>query len=230
MKHSVTLSRPPSLTLIVLMFSVVATLSNADTPEFDRLRDSYKAAMEKATKPLNQTYLEELAKLRDMYTRAAKLEAANTVQAEIDAISSKAGIQVPGKQPPQAVITAGAPETQAVIPANDVNGFKIGPLKKGDVITLSYVGGKWKDHGKVPTDSPDAEFTETGEKARLVIGHGRYRTKPGPVLVTVPTRTAAKPFSYVLLEDVPNVVLRINDDTDDYDNPGSVTYKLKISR
>lgn len=214
--------------LVILLLSVVASLHGADTPEFDRLRDSYKAAMEKATKPINQTYLAELTKVRDMYTRAAKLDAANKVQSEIDAI---AGDQNAGKPVPQTAITSNGPETPVAIPANDVNGFKIGPLKKGQTITLSYVTGKWKNDGVLPSDNPDAQFTERGDLTRLVIANGRYKTKPGPVLVMVPAGTSATPFSYTLQDDVDNVVLRINEDSNDYEtNPGVVTYKLKISR
>jgi hypothetical protein len=219
-----------TLILIALMFSPAAPLFGADTPDFDRLRESYKTAMEKATKPINQTYLAELAKIRDNYTRAAKLDAANKVQAEIDAITTEIGLKPAGNPSPPAV-TPSAPETPVAIPANNVNGYKIGPLKKGNVITLSYVSGKWKNDGKLASDNPDADFTERGETTRLVIASGRYKTKPGPVLVMVPPGTAAKPFSYTRLEDVENVVLRINEDSDDYEtNPGAVTYKLSISR
>lgn len=216
--------------ITILMLSVTAPLQGADTPEFDRLRDSYKAAMEKATKPINQTYLAELVKLRDMYARAAKLDAANKVQAELDAIAGETGGPNAGKLVPQPTISSNGPETPVAIPANDVNGFKIGPLKKGDTITLSYVTGKWKNDGVLPSDNPDAQFTERGDLTRLVIANGRYKTKPGPVLVMVPPGTATTPFSYTLQDDVDNVVLRINEDSSDYEtNPGVVTYKLKIS-
>ena len=215
-----------------MLLLAYATLKShaADTPEFDRLKESYKAAMEKATKPINQTYLTELTKIRDAYTRAANLEAANKVDAEIKLVSSDFGISAAGTAPPQTVVQAQGEEITAVVPANDVNGYKIGPLKKGSVITLSYMSGRWKDHGKLPTDSPDADFTEMGEATRMVIAYGRYKTKPGPTLTKVPAGTAKTPFSYTLSEDVDNVVLRINKDDNDYEtNPGSVTYKLKVS-
>ena len=66
--------------------------------------------------------------------------------------------------------------------------------------------------------------------SRLVIANGRYKTQAGPVLAVVPAETSVKPFSYTLTSDVENVVLRINEDGNNYaDNPGSVTYKLKIT-
>lgn len=218
-----------SIFVPIILMQLARACAAAETPDLDRLKTSYTAAMEKATKPINQTYLTELAKIRDAYTRSANLEAANKVQVEIDLIKNDFGLSSPGAPTATPTVAAGQ-ETTAVVPANDVNGCKLGPLKKGSVITLSYVTGKWKDHGKLPTDNPDADFTEMGDATRLVIANGRYKTKPGPVIVKVPAGTATKPFSYTLAEDVSNVVLRINKDDNDYEaNPGSATYKVKIS-
>ena len=224
--------------LAVALSLVAATSLHADAPEFDRLQESYRSAVLRVTKPLQQSYIAELQKLRDALARDANLDAANKVQAEIDAVyqaiafaNTAATVTLAGKATPQAIAVGNAQEIQVSIPANEVNGYKIGPLKKGVVITLTYVGGSWKPDGKVASDRPDAEKPERGEKSRLAIASGRYKTQAGPVLAVVPAGTATNPFSYTLEADVENVVLRINEDGNDFaDNPGAVTYRLKIAR
>jgi hypothetical protein len=57
---------------------------NTKAPELDKLRASHEADMERAIKPYRETYQRELEKVRDTYTRAANLAAANAVQEEID--------------------------------------------------------------------------------------------------------------------------------------------------
>jgi hypothetical protein len=105
--------------LVLFLFVFAVALHAIDTPEFDRLNTSYKAAIEKATKPLTETYLEELQKLRDFYTRAAKLEAANKVQAEIDSIyqsiaAANAAKKLPSTaQTPAPVTTSGSKSSSA---------------------------------------------------------------------------------------------------------------------
>jgi hypothetical protein len=66
-----------------------ADANNVSAAELDKLRAGHEADMERVTKPYRETYLRELDKLRDTYTRAANLAAANEVQAEID--EAKAG-------------------------------------------------------------------------------------------------------------------------------------------
>jgi hypothetical protein len=69
-----------------------AASNNVAAPELDKLRTGHEAEIERALKPFRETYLRELDKLRDSYTRAANLAAANTVQEEIDTVKSvKAG-------------------------------------------------------------------------------------------------------------------------------------------
>lgn len=68
-------------------FVISCFLRAADVPpEMERLRDSYNAAVNRAVQPLTRTYLDELKKLRDLYTRSANLDAANAVEAEVQAI------------------------------------------------------------------------------------------------------------------------------------------------
>lgn len=216
--------------ILFLCLLTVGSLHGSDTDELDKLRASYKTAVDKALKPLNQTYLDELEKLRGVYTRAGKLDAAVAAQAEIDAIHQGSA---PGEKPakilenPKGVLT----DSTVTIPANDVNGYKIGPLKKGDMITLIYAGGRWDFNGTDATENPDAETLRKGPQVRLAIANGRYKTQAGPTLAVVAPSTTTKPFTYVLESDQENVVLRINEEGNDYKtNPGSVTYKLKVSR
>jgi hypothetical protein len=76
----------PFFVICTLVLLVITQLRAAGTPEFDKLQASYKEAIEQATKDLRQTHLRELEKLRDTYTRAANLNAANKVQVQIDEI------------------------------------------------------------------------------------------------------------------------------------------------
>lgn len=218
--------KPSSLFALFILLVIHGQLLAVETPGMDRLRESYKAAIKKATQPIHQTYLSELAKLRDGYTRDAKLEEAAKVQKEIDAITAELAAPAPPVALPS---VRKAEEILVAIPANKVTGHTIGPVKKGTVIILSYVSGQWKDHGISATENPDAVVIQTGESCRLVIANGPYKTQPGPVLALVPAGSSVTPFSYTFLEDVENVVLRINEDSRDYEsNPGAVTYKLRL--
>jgi hypothetical protein len=67
-----------------------ADSDNVAAPELDKLRAGNDANIERAVKPYRETYVRELDKLRDNYTRAANLAAANAVQEEIDAVKSGA--------------------------------------------------------------------------------------------------------------------------------------------
>ncbi|MEN3942454.1 hypothetical protein WJU23_14240 [Prosthecobacter sp. SYSU 5D2] len=218
----------PAFLIILGLFLIQFQLHAADEGALARLKESYQTAIKRATEPVHQTYISELTKLRDQYTREAMLEAAVKVQAEIDAISAQLAIPTAPVSLPTA---SKAQEVLVPIPANKVIGHTIGRVKKGTVITLSYVSGKWKDHGQLATENPDALTLVTGNSCRLVIADGRFKTQPGPVLTLVPAGTASTPFSYTFIEDQENVILRINEDSRDYDdNPGAVTYKVKLSQ
>jgi hypothetical protein len=71
---------------LVLFAGLVSAAHAVDAPELQELQASYKASLERVIKPVMQKYLSDLERQRDSYTRAAKLPAANAVQAEIDAI------------------------------------------------------------------------------------------------------------------------------------------------
>ena len=74
------------ISLILLCF--LACASAQDPTELTRLNKSYEAAVQKAITPLKQTYIQELKKLKDNYTKAAKLEDAIAVDKVLKELSS----------------------------------------------------------------------------------------------------------------------------------------------
>jgi hypothetical protein len=209
--------------LALLIGAIPGSCLVAQVPDLDRLQETHRTSVARAVKPLTQTYVKELEKLRDNYTRAGKLEAASLVQAEITEVTRSEELTA----------TAAAPTPPAgndvIIPANDMDAHKLPPLKRGSVITLSYVDGKWKNDGAIASEVPDAEASVRGEAIRLAISTASYNDKPGRVLAVVPAGTASKPFSYTLTADHSRLVLRINESGEKFsDNPGSVTYKVSI--
>ncbi|TDU68139.1 hypothetical protein EI77_03256 [Prosthecobacter fusiformis] len=209
--------------ILSLVAVVLATnLKAAEVPELDRLKEAYRGAVGRVVNPLTQMYLTELEKLRDVYTQAGNVVGADTVKAEIAVITQK--IADAGKG------TETLMEAMVVVPPNDPNGVTFGPVHRGDVITLSYLGGMWKNAGRLATENPDAIITEKGEQSRLVIAAPPENGVPGTVYQVVPPHTAAKPFSYTVPQSAAAVVLRINANSDDKSNPGFVTYRLTLSR
>lgn len=71
------------LSRLALIALIVPALSAAEPDKLLKLRSSYDAALSRATAPLQRTYLQELEKLKDEYTRAAKLQEALAVDEEI---------------------------------------------------------------------------------------------------------------------------------------------------
>lgn len=120
-------------------------------------------------------------------------------------------------------------ETKATIAANSPAGFKLGPVKQGDVITLVYLEGKWKGHGHIPTENPDTTM-DSDDESRLVIARGPKGNKPGDVIVVVARETTVKPFVYTVATSRDDLVLRINKNSDNKNNPGSVVYRVTITR
>jgi|GEM_PF-4760376 len=180
-------------------------------------------------KPLSETYLAELKKMRDQYTRNGKLDEATAVQAEITAITDK--IKVMTEAPEQA-LGGGVKvlETTAVIPAAGPGGFKLPPLRRGDRITLSYLSGLWKCDGNIASESPDVEGSDRGDRVRLVLAEGPKNDAPGAIIKMVPTGTKEKPFTYLVQTTRDDVVLRIHSGSENPKSPGSVTYTVKIMR
>ena len=221
--------------LIVCMHVSSARAQNSITPEMDRLRTSYESARERATRPIDEKYLSELSKLQDTYTREAKLEQAVAVANEVKRMKVRLGMPT-APAPPTLVPAAGATvtsgsETIVIVPANNPNGYRLGAVKRGDSITLQYVDGKWKSQGGIASESPDRLAATYGDNDRLVIARAMDdKGQPGDVIKVVPPETAAKPFTFVFPTSRDDVVLRINSNSSRKENPGTVTYKMKLVR
>ncbi|MFA6563613.1 MAG: S16 family serine protease [Verrucomicrobiia bacterium] len=101
------------------------------------------------------------------------------------------------------------------ITAKREEGYVIGRLPARSVIHLQYVEGKWKAWGNYATACPDDPNVERGERNRLVIAEVS-RSGTQHVLAVVPPETSLQPFSYPLSQDADKVVLRINDNDNDF--------------
>lgn len=210
-------------------------------PDLERLQTAYEAARERATRPLDEKYLAELVKLQASYTRAAKLDEALAVANEIKGIKERLGLAAKSKSAAQGTPTpatptkpAGAPpggqETTITISANDPNAYRIGAVKKGDTITLAYVSGKWKSKGGIATESPDDPKATYKDDDRVVIAEPATESgAAGKVIAIVPPETSLKSFTYLVQTSRPEVVLRINTNSERKENPGTVTYKLTLN-
>jgi len=88
---------------LILPFALAASL-HAEVPvELEKLNQSYAKALEKATAPLRQTYLDELRKLQASYTKAGNLDAAievRAVLADLEASSTSGGTDANRKTSP----------------------------------------------------------------------------------------------------------------------------------
>lgn len=194
-------------------------------PEMTRLRDSFERAVEQAVKPLSDIYLAELHKLRESYTKAARLEEALIVDAEIKRIRERLGAP---ELPPIGAVTERSSVRATIVPSNP-NAHRLGPVKPGDAVTLKYVDGQWKSHGVIASENPDDP--EESEDDRLVIAEAGTETAPGALIQIVPPNTARKKeFTYVFEREHPEVVLRINKNSERKSNPGSVVYSVRLAR
>ena len=205
------------------------------TPEMEQLRTAYENAREKATRPIDERYLAELIKLQDTYTRAAKLEQAVAAANEVKRMKERLGIADSTSAP---VLSVTAPPSQASgedvvisIPANDANGYRLGAVKRGDSIVLQYSGGLWKSMGGIATENPDNPKATYGDNDRLVIAEAMDAKKqPGDIIKLVPPDTVTKPFTYLFQTSRDDVVLRIHSNSSRSENPGAVSYKVRIIR
>ena len=100
------------ISLILLCF--LACASAQDPTELTRLNKSYEAAVQKAITPLKQTYAQELKKLKDNYTKAAKLEDAIAVDKVLKELSSSVNSALTTET---ATVTVNASEGFALIPS-----------------------------------------------------------------------------------------------------------------
>jgi hypothetical protein len=118
--------------------------------------------------------------------------------------------------------------SRATISPNGPDAYKLGAVRQGDVITLKYVEGKWKDHGISASFSPDDEGIE--DTSRLVISQPSKNGVPGQVVAIVPAGTSSKPFTFTVPAAYDQLVLRISNHSDAANNPGQVVYQVKVTR
>jgi hypothetical protein len=112
------------------------------------------------------------------------------------------------------------------IAANSPDGFPIGDVRKGTRISIRYLGGKWKHHGRIAQFSPDGIDPLMVDKDRLAVALPAADGKHGEVLAIIPSGTAKEPFVFLAEQDYPGLVLRIQIGRSP--NPGSVEYEVKV--
>ena len=213
-----------------LIFSCTVSAQTREAPELTRLRSSYDGAVQRAVKPLAETYLTELTKLQETYIKNGKLDQALEIAAEIKIVKEK--LHVVSTGPAMALLpsTKQSEEKLVTIAANDPNGYLIGSVKRGDAITLQYSGGLWKHNGNIASANPDDPNVQDGDLNRLVIARAPVKGVPGDVLKIVPAETTKKAFTYIFPTTRDDVILRINDGSDRKQNPGAVTFNMKLTR
>lgn len=120
---------------------------------------------------------------------------------------------------------------RATITSKSPIGYVLGPLKKGDQVSLQYLDGKWKSWGRYPTESPDDIKSEHGDKCRVAMGFFDKNAK-FQLLGIVPPETAETPFRWKSNGDYQRVILRINDANGSFKNnpDGNVRYEVTVTR
>ncbi|PQO41904.1 hypothetical protein [Blastopirellula marina] len=133
---------------------------------------------------------------------------------------------------PEATPTSTTTTTKEVtVNSQSPVGYLVGPMKKGDKLTLSYISGKWKAWGRLASESPDSVEIGGGEKCRLAISEIQSDHQISK-LTLVPAETNTRPFTWTAQQDHTNILLQINDNDGDFSgNPASdVKYSLTIEK
>jgi hypothetical protein len=151
--------------LVALSLSVLAQQAT----DLQRLRDSY----EKAIRPSTESYLKELVRLRDGYMSGGRRAEALEIEGEIKLVKEKLA-EMEGTTPSAVHRNTAGPITpghnavvldaRATIAANSPDGYHLGAVRQGDVVTLQYVEGLWKALGHLATENPDAPTLEHGDE------------------------------------------------------------------
>ncbi len=151
------------------------------------------------------------------------------VDAQADQVSAKvqAGLVKPGAPSAPAPPVPGGQAIDAVIPADNPNGFTIPNVRNGSTITFQYLGGIWKSWGHIATSNPDDAQTKGGDRCRLAIALPSSGGVLGQVVAIVPPGTAKMAYTFQAKQDYPSLVLRINGNSFK-GNPGKVHYRLQI--
>jgi len=211
------------LLTLLLVGALLGSVSAGD-PDLASLKTKFQTAIERTTDPIKRVYVEELKKLRDDRLSRKMLVEANEIDAELSAYEdTRAPIAQPSTAP--ATLTKSA---RIKVAANDPNGYRIGPVKAGDSLTVQYREGVWKSWGLYATISPDDVPAES-DKCKTVIAKACPKDgPPGEVLTVVPGLTAKTPFVYTFTEDC-DAVIRIADAINPK-APGIVMYSISLKR
>lgn len=163
-------------TTVFVAFIVIpwcSLLAADDTAELQKLKTSYTAASERALAPIKVTYMRELERLKEAYTKAGKLEAAIAVKVELESLSATA---TNGTNSPASVEKDDNPskrETEKLLTAGTWSFFQLGASEdqKGrfEHKVEFKKGGKAAREGKNDTKW---EITKDGELL--------YQTDIGP--------------------------------------------------
>ncbi|MEQ1935486.1 MAG: hypothetical protein ABL962_16625 [Fimbriimonadaceae bacterium] len=82
------MTRTATYVFVILCFVCSAHAEDTPLPEkAQKLRESYRAAVDRATTPLTKTYLAELQRLKIEYTKAADLKGALAIENEISLLT-----------------------------------------------------------------------------------------------------------------------------------------------
>ncbi len=209
-------------------------------PEAQGARTAYEAERRRHLVELDETYLEQLGKILEKYSRAGNVDATLAIRREMDRIREELeefrapaegngegqghrepGITVPEDRPVNITIKASARE-----------GVVLEKVEKGDQIILQYVSGKWKSHGQLATENPDSLAISHGEENRLAIYSKKSPSSRLRPLAVVPPQTQMNPFVFTLPSDYHQILLRIHEDPDGLwpENPGSVVYRVQLKK
>lgn len=96
--------------LIALSFSPLLSAQDSPLPDqAQRIKDSYQAAVERATAPLTKTYVAELSKLKIEFTKKADLQGALAIERELLVYTANA------QQPPVGAATASSESAMPIL-------------------------------------------------------------------------------------------------------------------
>lgn len=209
-------------------------------PEVDSLLSDYIEERKELLLKLDQTYLKKLDAALEKHSRDGNVDAALAIRREMEFLQEEArelsepeDSEKNGSQegPRKITVTEDRPVT-VTIPAKEESGVILENVRKGDEIILQYVSGRWKSHGKLPSENPDSIEIAHGEENRLAIFSKKTAISRLRPLAVVPADTSSHPFSYTVTSFYDRVVLRINEDPDGAweNNPGAVVYRVQLKR
>lgn len=209
-------------------------------PEVESLLSDYIEERKELLLELDQAYLKKLAAALEKHSREGHVDAALAIRREMEVLQEEARelsepeppeMSDADKGPRKVTVTEDRPIT-ITIPAKEENGVILENVRKGDEIILQYVSGRWKSHGKLPSENPDSIEIAHGQENRLAIFSKKTAISRLRPLAIVPADTSAHPFTYPISSFYDRVVLRINEDPDGVweSNPGAVIYRVQLKR